>query len=382
MTSKFHHFKIIIILLVLITTSGLYSEILFLKNGKVLYGTVTKETDTKLTFKVNKSKKAKAYKREEIVRILYKEGPLKKQFIYKKAGGSVEAYIVDEDAGKITIRLNLQKLEEENIRRDEIASISAHKIKKDLPFTFQFPGDNARNNVAIEGDFTGWESEEMLKSGGNWEKKVEVNILKKSYYEYRYIVDGKPDKKKFIKFKVRNGKLYEDKDLLRPRIGFRIGAGFYTAGQSGQFSAEQPSLGASTSINFPFLPELGLSTSFQNFSHKMNRTKGTVFESKSLVGNTTNNIISGYLFYELTFLESFALLPKLGGGSNFQSRSVTGTVQHTESNYIPLLSVGLDFLYSINRFIELALVVETHMYIEENNDTWLTFGSLGFNYKL
>jgi hypothetical protein len=382
MRKKINQIKIIILFLVSFSFAGLYSDILFLKNGQVLYGVIGKETDTELTFKEKKAKKAKKYPRAQIVRILYKDGPLKKQFIYKKSGASVEAFIVDEDAGRIIIRRVLQKIEEETIPRNEIASISAKKIKKDLPFTFTFPGGNVRNNITIEGDFTGWESEEMVKSGSNWEKRVEVNILKKSDYEYRYIVDGKPSKKKFIKFKVKNGKLYEDKDLLRPRIGLRIGAGFYTAGQSEQFSAEQPAMGGIASINLPFLPEFGFMAMFQNFTHKMNRIKGTVFQSKNIEGRTTNNVFSGFLFYELPLFESLAILPKIGGGSNFQSRSVTGTVQHKESNYVPLVSFGLDFLYSINRFIDLALSTEAHMYLEENNSTWLNFWSLGFNYKL
>jgi hypothetical protein len=65
---------------------SLNAEILFLKDGSVLYGTISKETDKNILFKKKNETTATAYARSNIIRVRYDDAELNEMYVYKKDG--------------------------------------------------------------------------------------------------------------------------------------------------------------------------------------------------------------------------------------------------------------------------------------------------------
>lgn len=207
------------------------NEIVFLKNGDVLYGSVMKENDKYIFFKEKKKTETRSFRRSQVVRVLYNKKKISKSYIYRKDGTSLLGFIVEENAEGIRLRKILARPDEIFIHRSEIASISEKKIESRKEYTFTF--NRWAKNVLIEGDFTGWKPVPMERNGkvknkksGKWQKNLKIDILKKDEYQYRTIVDDKPEKIRFIKFKMENGELHEDVNLFSFTMGLRIGGGF------------------------------------------------------------------------------------------------------------------------------------------------------------
>jgi hypothetical protein len=358
----------------------LHAEILFLKDGSVLYGTIIKETDTHITFTIKKKKVEKSYKRKDVLRVRYDDTELKTKFIYKKDGTFIKGFIVDEDAEKILIRENLYKMKEIPIQRMQISSISDKKLEKKKLF-YIFKLNDPSSQLAIEGDFTGWVPMEMKKVGENWEKKIEIDILKKNDYQYRYIKNNNPDKTRFIKFKVKDGKLFEDIDLYKFTIGLRAGGALYTSGYADKIEAQQPVISMIGKINLPFIWDaLAFQGEVSYFKHSPIKNK-----NRSLTGlnvETSNYLLAGNLVYDFFIFKRVGLHPKLGGGYCLQNTKVTGSMDENLNNSFPLLSGGFELSYQINRYIYTVLAIQNFIELENGTITLLNAATLGVNFRI
>jgi hypothetical protein len=359
----------------------LSAEILFLKTGQVIYGTIVTESDKSIKFIEKKKKKSKNIPRKNILRILYKDAVLEKMFIYKKDGSFLRGYIVDENSSEIIIRENLNKYKEKKISRSDISSISEKEIKKKSLF-YDFELKSKAKSAAIEGDFTGWRQELMNRKSNaddTWEKKLEIDILKKNEYQYRYIIDNQPTDKKFIKFKIKQGKLIEDIDLYKLTFGLRAGGGMYTSGYAKDLSPSQPLISGIGRINLPFIWEkMGIQAEGNYFNHELKKNK-TISD---LSIEVNNYLVGGFIIFDFNLGLGFALHPKIGGGYVFQNINITGEEKKKLSNSFPMFGGGLEISYEINRFLDVVLNMQNFTELEKGKMTLLNSASLGLNFRL
>jgi len=65
-------------------------------------------------------------------------------------------------------------------------------VGKQVWITFSLPASEAKDRVAVVGDFNAWNTEADLmklnKKAGAWEKKIRLKLGER--YEFRYLVDG------------------------------------------------------------------------------------------------------------------------------------------------------------------------------------------------
>ena len=129
---KFSRFKTFVCLVFLISavfmiTSALYAESVFLKDGSIVEGKISKEDDNQVVVKIASGETQKIL-RTDILRTLFHYKYKDKKFLSKTDGTEIEAYIVDEDAENYICRTNLNSADEMKILKDDIKSISKEKI--------------------------------------------------------------------------------------------------------------------------------------------------------------------------------------------------------------------------------------------------------------
>lgn len=112
-------------IILIIITSGirLSAEYVFLKDGTIIKCAVSNETPGSITV-LTDEKKAVTYRRGDIVRILYTNLHLGKQYIQKTDGAVVEAFIIDENQDDYTVRMELNSPKEFTIKRDTVLFIT------------------------------------------------------------------------------------------------------------------------------------------------------------------------------------------------------------------------------------------------------------------
>lgn len=106
--------------------SNLFSESVFLKDGKIINGKISKKSGTDIIVVLNDGT-VKQVTRNSVLRILYHENYKTKQYIHKKNGEYIFAHITGEDEAGFTIRYNLESPVEYVLARDEVISISREK---------------------------------------------------------------------------------------------------------------------------------------------------------------------------------------------------------------------------------------------------------------
>lgn len=102
---------------VIFIQSGLRAELLFLKDGSILKGSVVEETASSVLFK---SEKTVRHNRNSILRISYTDTYLGRQYVKKNNGESFLAYIVFEDGENYYFRRVLSSVQEFTLPMDEV----------------------------------------------------------------------------------------------------------------------------------------------------------------------------------------------------------------------------------------------------------------------
>jgi len=109
---------------VLLLSSSLYAESVFLKDGSIVEGKIVKETDDKVIMKSI----ATDVNRSDIIRTVYHNNYKTKKYITKTDGTVFEVYIVDEDRTSYTCRTKLESKKEIKILKDDVESISKKRV--------------------------------------------------------------------------------------------------------------------------------------------------------------------------------------------------------------------------------------------------------------
>ncbi len=100
----------------------LFGEIIFLKSGKIIHGSIKKDTGTFIIYK-NKTNQLKRISQKKIMRILYFKRFLGKQYLRLTNGNVIEGHIVDEKNSAYIIRKKLYDPKEITINRSDVMHI-------------------------------------------------------------------------------------------------------------------------------------------------------------------------------------------------------------------------------------------------------------------
>lgn len=106
------------------THAVLRGENVFLRDGSIINGNITKENALTITVKKKQDGKNETIPRQNILRILYTQLSLGKIHIQMRNGKNFEAYIVDEDQASYTFRKVLTSPREEVVKRSEVLFIA------------------------------------------------------------------------------------------------------------------------------------------------------------------------------------------------------------------------------------------------------------------
>lgn len=132
---------LIAVLFVMILGGELFAESVFLKDGSIVEGKITKENDKAVTLQ-NPDKTTRIIERTKIIRVAYDNGYTKKVYIKLKSGKVHEGYIVSEDSTQYTLRERLDSPAEFQIDKEEVVAVSGEKyISKGMYYALGiFPG--------------------------------------------------------------------------------------------------------------------------------------------------------------------------------------------------------------------------------------------------
>jgi hypothetical protein len=103
--------------------TNLVTVSVFLKNGAIIEGPVSGETDGEMTLKTSDGGVSKIA-RSTILRVLYNESYKQKVYLYKKDQTYLQGYIVAETADAYTCRTKLDSAGEITVRKKEIVTTS------------------------------------------------------------------------------------------------------------------------------------------------------------------------------------------------------------------------------------------------------------------
>lgn len=116
------------ILLLLFSLNTLsFGESVFLKDGNILEGKISKENDKKITITLSEDE-TREIDRKDIIRTVYHGNYKDKRYLTKMDGTVIEVYIVDEDKAGYTYRVKLDSPDEVRIAKDEVDGISKRKV--------------------------------------------------------------------------------------------------------------------------------------------------------------------------------------------------------------------------------------------------------------
>lgn len=116
---QFIQILIINIFILLMVTTGLRAEYVFLKDGSITKCKVENESAASITVRLTDGKQM-VLNPKNVIRILYTELYLGKIFVNKTDGTIIEAYMVDEDQTTYTFRKELYKPQEFVLKREEV----------------------------------------------------------------------------------------------------------------------------------------------------------------------------------------------------------------------------------------------------------------------
>jgi len=105
------------------THAVLRGEYVFLKDGKILKGTISGETAANITLQKSGGSR-EIIPRENIMRILYTELYMGKVFVQKTDGKGIACYMVDEDRTTYTFRNDINSPTEFTLLRDQVLFIA------------------------------------------------------------------------------------------------------------------------------------------------------------------------------------------------------------------------------------------------------------------
>jgi len=110
-----------------LASSPVFSESVFMKDGTIIEGTVTGETDSFVKLK-GKDKTVREIPRSRVLRVSFDSAYKKTVYLKRSSGKTVEGHIVEETAAEYTIRENLDSPAEYKIEKKDVVAVSAEKF--------------------------------------------------------------------------------------------------------------------------------------------------------------------------------------------------------------------------------------------------------------
>lgn len=183
-------FKTIIIAVFagIIFTMPLHAEFIFLKNGSIIEGNITKDSADSVNLH-GKDGRDRVIPRNTIMRILYTSLKMGKIYIQKRDGEGLVAFMVDEDRDSYTFRKELYKPEEFTLQRSEVLFLAEKNPSglkgvaetNSVSLTWLPPYDSVKHyNVYYSPD----KKEKYKLAGKPWGKSYTISDLlsNKTYY--------------------------------------------------------------------------------------------------------------------------------------------------------------------------------------------------------
>lgn len=118
-----------IILFLFLLVSASFAESVFLKDGKILEGKITRETDAEVTLETINGRQEKI-KRNTILRTVYSSDYKEKKYIGIKDQPEIAGYIVAEEEDTYTLRAELNSPQEQVLQKKTVVYVSKESMKK------------------------------------------------------------------------------------------------------------------------------------------------------------------------------------------------------------------------------------------------------------
>lgn len=125
MKSQFNRF--ILFITILLLPAALMAESVFLKDGSITEGRITRETNSIIIIRTGSGQET--IKRQNILRIIYNNEYKKIKYIYLNNGTNIKGYIVGENRNSYIIRGNLGSPNERTIAKEDINGILNRPIQ-------------------------------------------------------------------------------------------------------------------------------------------------------------------------------------------------------------------------------------------------------------
>lgn len=348
------------------------ADIVFEKDGTVYFGKIETEGSSEIVLRDENSHERRRFQRKRVLRVLYRgRSEFTKKYLYLTNGQMRHAYVVDEDAQRLTVRTEPEDPAEENIARTDILAISEKELKTTaLPYTFEFPGHG--NKVAIEGEFTAWQRMPLEKKENRWQVLIPIDVVKKNQYEYRYVVDEKVRETEVIKFRVENEKLVEDKSSWNWSLMPAVGGGLYAGGYAKELTVSQPVMSLQLGFQPPPFPRgLSFRVGLCFFRDTPDSSSAPVFSR--LDAETLNFALAAYAAWNLR-LGRLSVAPQLGVAAIGQISRIRGYREDQVTNTIPALVTGFGLGYRLTRQISLVIPVDLFVEIDQRTTLFLWSG--------
>ncbi len=157
-------------LIVLLFSSTLFAESVFIKDGSIVEGEIIKEDDFKIELKIS-SGETKVILRTDVLRALFHVRYKEKKIINKTDGTRIEAYIVDEDGDSHTYRSELDSTEEIKILKDEIYQISKYRPADSMIVIYNGNGNTGGSAPSDKSYYKSGQNISVSANSGNLVKK-------------------------------------------------------------------------------------------------------------------------------------------------------------------------------------------------------------------
>lgn len=227
-----------------------YPEIIYLKDGQVLRGSITDEDRESVTLKT-KYQARKIY-RDHIKRILYGDRTMEKINILLRNGKILKGFLVDQDAEKVIFREKRDSAHEITIRKNNIKQMSPDEINLLDPdiffhFGYSIPLSKGKTELSPSPLYT-------LGSGINftWIKRVRLT-LEIGYTRAR----GKADKDEYMQnIPVTLNSLYRipfSHFTLVPKIGFGYALMEFRDSENSRYRSYDPTAKIGAGIEYSLM---------------------------------------------------------------------------------------------------------------------------------
>ncbi len=107
------------LVMIIVSASAVAAEYLFMNDGSIVEGAITKETDDAVTMALPKGG-IRTVPRQKILRTLYRTDFLYRQAVKMYSGETFEGFLVDETEDKYRFRKELFSTSERTVKKDEV----------------------------------------------------------------------------------------------------------------------------------------------------------------------------------------------------------------------------------------------------------------------